>query len=119
MAKKKKNDRIPELVTASRLLLAVKMKATTGERAAAFLAAAAAELLSISGGGIDIAQHSERFATYLDQPEVKIGHAWGDALIDAGPLCAASVVMRLAKNISSSKELLKIDRKDFEAREEH
>ncbi|MGC3974220.1 MAG: hypothetical protein QM771_07540 [Nitrospira sp.] len=118
MARKDNQDRIPKLVMASRLLLAVEMKATTGERAAAFLAAAAAELLSISGGSLDIAQHSERLATYLDQPEVKIGNALGDALIETGPLCTSSVVMRLAKNISSSREMLRIDRKEFEQREQ-
>lgn len=114
MARKKKDDLIPKLVVAARLLLAVDMKATTGERAAAFLAAASAELLSIAGGELGVAQHAERYETFLSQPEVKIGNALGDALVDAGPLCASSVVMRLAKNIASSKELMRIDRKDFE-----
>jgi len=114
MARKKKSDPIPELVVAVRLLLAIKMKATTGQRAAVFLAAAAAELLSIAGGELGIAQHAERYETFLSQPEVRIGNALGDALLDAGPLCASSMVMRLAKNISASKELMKFDRKDFE-----
>lgn len=37
MARKSNQDRIPKLVMASRLLLSVEMKTTTGERAAAFL----------------------------------------------------------------------------------
>ena len=113
MARKKNKDPIPGFVTAARLLLAVEMKATTGQRAAAFLAAASAELLSIAGGDIDVAQHPERFETYLDQPEVKIGQALGDALSDAGPFCASSVMMRLAKNLASSDKILSIDRRDF------
>lgn len=116
MARKRKNDPIPELVVAVRLLLAVKMKATTGQRAAVFLAAAAAELLSVAGGELDIAQHAERYETFLTQPEVKIGNALGDALLDAGPLCASSVVMRLAKSIAASKDLMKLDPKEFEQR---
>lgn len=116
MARKTKGDPIPKMVVAARLLLATEMKATTGQRAAAFLAAASAELLSIAGGEFDIAQHAERYETFLSQPDVKIGNALGDALADAGPLCAFSVVMRLAKNIASSKELMRIDRKDFEQR---
>ncbi len=113
MAKKKKRDPIPELAMAARLLLAVKMKATTGQRATAFLAAAAAELLAIAGGDLAVAQHPERFETFLEQPEVKIGNALGDALIEAGPLCASSVVMRLARSMGASKEMMRIDFREF------
>lgn len=42
----------------------------------------------------------------------------GDALIETGPLCASSVVLRLGKNMFSFREMLRIDRKEFEQREQ-
>lgn len=51
----------PYTRTSARLVLAVEMKATTGERAAAFLAAAAAELLSILRVVLDDAPCEKHF----------------------------------------------------------
>jgi hypothetical protein len=33
---------------------------------------------------LGISQHSERFATHLERPEVKIGNAFGDAAFEGG-----------------------------------
>ena len=114
MTKRKKEDPIPKLVVASRLMLARQMGATTGQRAVAFLAAASAELFSMAGADIGIAQHKERFETHLERPEVKIGNAMGDAILESGPLFVSSVIMRLAKNLSSEKEIMSFDGKEFD-----
>jgi hypothetical protein len=55
------------------------MIAATGQRAGSFLAASGAELLSVAGERLDAAHHKERFETFLNQPEVKIGNAFADA----------------------------------------
>jgi hypothetical protein len=61
VTRRKKEDPIPKLVVASRLMLARRMEATTGQRAVAFLAAASAEFLSMAGTDLGISQHKERF----------------------------------------------------------
>jgi hypothetical protein len=117
MAKRKRGDPIPRLVVAARLMLAKQMGATTGQRAVAFLAAAAAEFLSMDGTDLGISQHSERFATHLERPEVKIGNALGDAAFEVGPLFVSSLVMRIAKNSSGAKEIMIFDGKEFDRNE--
>lgn len=114
MAKRKKEDPISRLVMAARLMLAKQMGATTGQRVVAFLAAAAAEFLSLDDTDLGISQHSERFSTQLERPEVKIGNAFGDAAFEGGPLFVSSLVMRIAKNSSYAKEIMSFDGKEFD-----
>ena len=114
MTKRKKEGPIPKLVVAARLMLAKQMGATTGQRAVAFLAAASAGFLLMDGTDLGISQHKERFETHLERPEVKIGNAMGDAILEGGPLFVSSVIMRLAKSLSSEKEIMSFDGKEFD-----
>ena len=117
MAKKKTDDLVAKLVTSARLHLSAEFKATTGQRAVAFMAAASAELLSLAGGSLSIAKHKERLETYLDLPEVRIGHAFGDAMLEGGPLFCNAVLMRVAKSMAGLKEIMNADLKEFDPKE--
>ncbi len=43
-----------------------------------------------------------------------MGNAMGDAILEGGPLFISSVIMRLAKSLSSEKEIMSFDGKEFD-----